>query len=178
MRIYLPLVRQKKGEALEFHFQGRVKDYFDAAADDKSSFALDVKVYSSGDKIMVSGNLQAVMEVNCSRCLQPFDQRLESDFNEVFTAGPLPDKKSTPDDLALEAANQLTVSGDYLYLNEYVRQLFILSQECNPLCKPDCRGLCASCGADLNKSTCSCADEAQIDNRLLKLKDFHQGNQA
>jgi uncharacterized protein len=178
MRIYLPGVKQKTGEALKYSFQGKIKDYFDAGTGDESSFTLAVAVRSSGDKIIVTGDFQAEVEVSCCRCLQPFKQQINSDFNEVFTVTPLLDKKSSPEDLALETANQLTVSGDYLYLNEYVRQLFILCQVYNPLCKPDCRGLCAGCGADLNQAACSCEDEAQVDLRLLKLKDFHPGNQA
>lgn len=178
MRIYLPEVKQKKGEALKYRFRGKIKDYFDAGLDDESSFDLSIAVRSSGDKIIVSGDFQARVGVSCCRCLKPFEQQINSDFNEAFTVTLFPDKKSSPDELALETANQLTVSGDYLYLNEYVRQLFILCQVYNPLCKPDCRGLCAGCGADLNQAACSCEDKAQIDLRLLKLKDFHPGNRA
>ncbi|HPU01559.1 MAG: DUF177 domain-containing protein [Firmicutes bacterium] len=178
MRIFLPVVRQKKGEACQYSFQGKIKDYFDPGADDDSSFAVTVNVRSVGDKIIIEGNFQAEIEATCCRCLCSFRQQLNSDFNEVFTLTPLLDKASTPEDLALETANQLTVSGDYLYLNEYLRQLFYLSQVYNPLCKPDCRGLCAGCGADLNRNACSCEDEAQIDLRLLKLKEFQSRNQA
>ncbi len=176
MRIFLPEVKQKKGEACKYRFQGKIKDYLDTGTDDESNFTLAVTVRISGDKIMVEGDFKAEIEVDCSRCLQPFMQQINTDFNEVFTVTPLLDKKSSPEDLALETANQLTVSGDYLYLNEYVRQLFILCQEYKPLCKPDCRGICARCGADLNRAACSCENEAQIDLRLLKLKDFHPGN--
>lgn len=177
MQIYLPAVKQKKGEALEYCFQGKIRDYLESEADDQDSFTLHVTVRSSGDKILVAGEFQAEIGVNCSRCLQPFRRQMESGFSEAFTIMPLPDKKSTPEELALKTANELTVSGDYLYLNEYIRQLFVLGQVYKPLCSPDCRGLCAGCGADLNKGPCSCADEAQIDLRLLKLKDFHPGTQ-
>ncbi|NLA05033.1 MAG: DUF177 domain-containing protein, partial [Firmicutes bacterium] len=42
----------------------------------------------------------------------------------------------------------------------------------NPLCKPDCRGLCPGCGVDLNETTCSCEDESRIDLRWQKLKEL------
>jgi len=171
----LPEVKQKQGEALHYRFQGKVKDYFDESADDESSFTLALAVRGGDNEIIISGEFQAEIEVNCSRCLRPFQQLLNSDINELFTVSPLPDKKSSPGELALETANQLIVSGDYLYLGEYIRQLFILSQTYNPICKPDCRGLCAGCGVDLNEGACSCEDEAQIDLRLLKLKEFHPG---
>jgi uncharacterized protein len=36
-------------------------------------------------------------------------------------------------------------------------------------CREDCRGLCLTCGANLNRETCSCAQE-EIDPRLAVLK--------
>lgn len=177
MRIYLPEIKQDRGKAPKYHFEGNVRDYFDAGTDD-DSFTLDLLLSRSGDKIMVKGDFQAEIEVNCSRCLQTFRQKINSNFDEVFTVTPLLDKKSSPEELDLKTANDLTVSGDYLYLNEYIRQLFYLCQIYNPLCKPDCRGLCASCGADLNKDSCSCEDEAHTDLRLLKLKELRRGDGA
>ncbi len=178
MKIYLPDINKKKGEALEYHLQGKIGDYFDAGANGEGSFTLDVLLSSSGDKIIARGDFQAEIGASCCRCLQPVKQQISSSFDEVFTVTPLLDKKSPPEELALETANELTISGDYLYLTEYIRQLFFLSQVYNPLCKPDCRGLCAGCGADLNSSVCSCEDEAQIDLRLLKLKELHRGDGA
>ena len=39
------------------------------------------------------------------------------------------------------------------------------------LCRPDCRGLCAQCGADLNEGSCGCEAEA-TDPRLSALRAF------
>ena len=172
MRIYLPEVKERRGEALQYRFQGKNRDYLKESAAAENGFTLNLSVRSSDDKIMVSGRFEAGITVNCSRCLRPFRQQIDSEIDEIFTVSPLPDKKSSPEDLAEETANQLTVRGDYLYLDEYIRQLFIISQVYNPLCQPDCRGLCPGCGTDLNESTCSCVDEAGIGLRLLKLKEF------
>ena len=38
-----------------------------------------------------------------------------------------------------------------------------------PLCKPDCKGLCPSCGKDLNLGACGCTHET-IDPRWEALK--------
>lgn len=172
MQIYLPEVKKKQGEALQYRFRGRNRDYCSDSADDGSEFTLDLSVRSSGDEIMVVGTFQAEVPAECSRCLRSFRQRIGAEIDELFTVKPLTDKRRSAGELALETANQFIVSGDYLYLDEYVRQLFVISQIYSPLCKPDCRGLCAGCGADLNESGCSCSDETLIDSRLQKLKDF------
>ena len=40
-----------------------------------------------------------------------------------------------------------------------------------PLCRPDCRGLCPVCGVDLNQQSCSCGKD-DIDPRWEKLKNL------
>lgn len=172
MRIYLPEVRERAGEALQYRFQGKSSDYLEEGAGDDHDFLLVLSVRSSDDELIVSGKFEAELEVSCSRCLKPFKQQVASEIGEIFTVSPSPDKKSSPEELALETANQLIVRGDYLYLGEYIRQLFIISQVLNPLCRPDCRGLCPGCGTDLNESACSCENEQGIDLRMLKLKEF------
>ncbi len=39
---------------------------------------------------------------------------------------------------------------------ERLREILILSHELKFLCKSECRGLCAGCGADLNTESCVC----------------------
>jgi uncharacterized protein len=41
-------------------------------------------------------------------------------------------------------------------LRPLVRDALLLELPLAPLCRPDCRGLCARCGADLNAGPCSC----------------------
>jgi len=172
MWIYLPEVKQKQGEALQYRFRGGVKEYLDKKAGDEGIFDLELSVHGGDEEVHLSGRFEAEIEASCSRCLRPFKQQISAEISEVFRVTALLDKKSSPEELALETANQLTVSGDYLYLNEYIRQIYVLGQVYNPLCKPDCRGLCAGCGVDLNEKACLCEKEARIDQRWQKLKEF------
>lgn len=172
MWIYLPEVKQKQGEARQYRFQGGVKENFDERAADESTFDLKLFVRGGDKEIHLSGRFEAEIEEHCSRCLRSFRQRLGADISDSFRVTALRDKKKTPAELALETANQLTVSGDYLYLDEYIRQIYYLGQIYSPLCKPDCRGLCAGCGVDLNETACLCEKEAPIDHRWQKLKEF------
>ena len=40
-----------------------------------------------------------------------------------------------------------------------------------PLCGKDCKGLCQTCGENLNERTCECKNE-RIDPRFESLKDL------
>ncbi len=172
MHIYLPEVKQKKGEAGDYRFEEELSEIFDDFSEG-GTLIMQVSVSCSSDKVLLDGSFDAALEVVCSRCLENFEHHFKADFTEAFNSYNKLSPDSTPDNLAAETANMYTVTGDYLYLDEYIRQLIILAQEHSPLCKPDCRGICAGCGTDLNKSSCSCdLDSEAVDIRLLKLKEL------
>jgi uncharacterized protein len=54
-----------------------------------------------------------------------------------------------------------------------VTEQLYLGLPLKPICSPDCRGLCPSCGANRNTDPCDCADEP-IDPRLAPLLRFRQ----
>lgn len=176
MRIYLPAVKNKKGETAAYQFKGKISE-FNLNLTEDGDLDLAVNVRGSGDKIIASGTLEAGIQSDCCRCLKPFNHHFKADFQEAFTVVPGLVKSEEPEQLAAEAANQLTVTGDYLYLEEYIRQVFIVAQVYKPLCTPDCKGICAGCGADLNSSSCECREEQKVDSRLAKLKEFGTGAQ-
>lgn len=175
MHIYLPEVILKDGEAVDFSFEEGLSDCFDDFSG-SGNLNLLISVSCSGDKVMVSGSLDASVDVICSRCLEAFEHIFKTDFTEAFTIIKKVPTGDSPNILADETANMLTVTGDYLYLDEYIRQLIILAQDYSPLCKADCKGICAGCGVDLNNSFCLCSkDDSHIDVRLLKLKELKSG---
>jgi uncharacterized protein len=50
-----------------------------------------------------------------------------------------------------------------------MQEQFYLALPMKPLCVADCKGLCPSCGTNLNKSVCGC-QAAWDDPRLAALK--------
>jgi uncharacterized protein len=174
MQIYLPELKHRQGEAVDFGFEESLSSSF-SDFPDGGTLKLVMSASLSGEQLVVNGSLEVSTTATCSRCLEVFNQHFKTDFTELFTVlkhAPVENNRRSE---ALETANMLTVSGDYLYLDEYIRQLIILSQEYNPVCAPDCKGLCAGCGEDLNKSVCRCSRENEsIDLRLIKLKEINQ----
>ncbi len=53
-------------------------------------------------------------------------------------------------------------------LSEVIRQYTLLTVPVKPLCRPDCNGICPSCGHDLNQGPCRCPSHA-YDQRWSKL---------
>lgn len=58
-----------------------------------------------------------------------------------------------------------------LELDDVVISDILLSLPQKNLCKEDCKGLCQTCGKNLNEGDCSC-DKREIDPRLEMLKQF------
>jgi uncharacterized protein len=52
-----------------------------------------------------------------------------------------------------------------------VREYMLLDIPINPVCKPDCKGLCPICGNNLNETTCV-HEDTLVDPRLSVLKDL------
>lgn len=99
----------------------------------------------------------------CSRCLEPFSERLETHWEEQF---------------ALSSSSEqdgLLPIHEYLNLDEWVREALLLQIPFAPLCQEDCQGLCPECGVNRNHESCGCQIE-NIDPRLAKLKEFGQSN--
>jgi uncharacterized protein len=95
------------------------------------------------DGIRVSGAVTGEYALACSRCLRSFTRPLEVSLDELL-AYP---EQGTDDD-------RYEIVGDHAHLQPIVRDAVVLDMPLNPLCRPDCRGLCATCGADRNDTDC------------------------
>ena len=51
---------------------------------------------------------------------------------------------------------------DVLDLSEAIREELILALEAYVLCREDCKGLCPSCGSDLNTNSCDCRPPSDL----------------
>ncbi len=118
--------------------------------------------------ILARATLAAEATEACSRCLRPAAVPLNLVVEEEFvptidpvTGARLPE----PED---DAAFRIDAH-HHLDLGEAVRQAAVLEEPMAPLCRPDCRGLCPQCGADLNESPCTC-ETGPIDERWSTLK--------
>lgn len=133
---------------------------------------VEAEVRISGDKVLFGGQLTADLREACCRCLREFTRHLEVDFNETFILKDEIHFEDRPTALALEAANLQTVHGNYLYLEEYLRQVLLLARGYRSLCREDCQGICPVCGADLSSGPCNCVQGKGVDPRLKKLEEF------
>ncbi len=111
--------------------------------------------------VYLSGELNSRIGQQCVRCLEDAEITLKLKIDELFYS---------PPGSALEGAYVVGENG-YIDLAPLVRELALLDVPIQPLCKPDCQGLCMECGQNLNQSDCGCVED-DIDPRLSVLKEL------
>lgn len=123
--------------------------------------------------VLATVMLETQTQNNCSRCLMSFVEPLAMEFAEEYFPTV---EVSTGKPLAVleKAEGAFTIDGNhFLDLREAVRQYYITNSPMKTLCQPDCQGLCASCGGNLNQWSCTCKRET-VDRRwgpLSQLKE-------
>ena len=135
--------------------------------DDESALTLTggrVRLDRIDGGILARGDAEGSLELECSRCLEPFIAHPRIHFEEEFVPSievhsgtPLP---PPDDDLAFVIdANHI------LDLEEALRQNIIATLPMQPVCRADCAGLCPVCGANRNLTPCDCAADQEEENR-------------
>jgi uncharacterized protein len=130
-----------------------------------------VKLLRTGPNILVNGELETTMEKTCGRCLTTFTTPVSVELEEMFY--PVVDvltgvALSAPQDV--DEANRID-EHHILDLGEVVRQELLLESDGIRYCRPDCKGLCPTCGQDRNTGACDCEDE-EIDVRWADLNEL------
>lgn len=117
------------------------------------------EVISDDEIILIEAHAKGNLELPCSRCLETFIYPVGIDIEERFTNN---NQNSEDEEV-------IFVKGDVLDITEIVENAIISTLPIKRLCSDDCKGLCQSCGANLNRETCGCNNE-NIDIRLAGLK--------
>ena len=115
------------------------------------------------DGVMADGKIKALTQLDCSRCLEDFWQPVNIRFTEMFTYHPA---ENSPENL-----EQLLPSDGSIDLKPIIRDYTVLDIPIGQACKPDCKGLCLTCGVNLNKVDCGHKQES-IDPRLEGLREL------
>lgn len=128
----------------------------------------EVRLTHSGRSILVRGHLETTLAERCSRCLRPARAAVAVDLDEE--ALPSIDLESGAPLVSADELNSLRLSDHHeLDLAPAVRDAISLAEPIAPLCRPDCPGLCQSCGADLTDDPHHSHPDVDVDPRLASL---------
>lgn len=109
----------------------------------------DLFIQALGTELLVRGTLRQRLACVCSRCADTFEtEAVDAEFVQSFEIGE---------------------TTDFLDLTEEAREAIILALPGYPVCREACRGLCMSCGTNLNKGACTCHKKGK-DSRWAALE--------
>ena len=149
-----------------------------AALGDAESFTviapadLAFDIFKDKDQFRLVGRVKTTLELRCGRCLEPFTLPVDSEFDLRY----LPHAQNTGEGEREVEEDDLTTAfytNEEIDLGHLMSEQFYLVLPMKPLCRPDCKGLCPTCGANWNRDTCTC-DNTWEDPRLAALKTFRK----
>lgn len=108
-----------------------------------SSLHLDLRLESVMEGVLVSGTVQSRATGECIRCLNGLEQDLEIYLTELYAyPGKRPEEDVDEDEI-----HELV--GDLIDLEPVLRDAVVPALPFQPVCRPDCPGLCSECGVAL-----------------------------
>ena len=132
------------------------------------------RIRTSGSEVRVSGKIDARVEVDCDRCLKAVELPVTAQFGLQY----ITEQEYESSDKAELSPEEMVVSifdGVAIDVDEIVREQILLGVPDRTLCREDCKGICSTCGIDLNTATCNC-QSSEIDPRWAALKKFQNGS--
>jgi len=105
--------------------------------------------------IRLVGSLATQIEVSCARCLEPVTRDVARSFDLLYR--PLGIDAGHEELSVTDAEAEIGYYiGDGLLLEDVLREQLLLAVPIKIVCREDCRGLCPSCGCNLNVEKCAC----------------------
>ncbi len=113
--------------------------------------------------VIVEGTVTTRLALKCSRCLEEFEAAVNAGFRSEYMEGP---PRQHPEDVVRDDDPDVWYfEAPFMDLRDDLRQVALMAGPEYPVCRPDCRGLCALCGRNLNTAPCECG-------RLVKYRPF------
>ena len=170
------LGRQKGGSLRDEHVERTFQpSEFEASvgADEEYKVAapvhLAMDVHKDGEAYRVTGRVATRLELECGRCLEPFEIAVDNPFELRYVPHVEPASEGEEVEVAEDDLTTAFYKEDSIDLGELMHEQFVLALPMKPLHSADCKGLCVHCGTNLNKETCDCAPQ-WTDPRLAVLK--------
>ena len=120
-----------------------------------SPISIALSIAREYDHIRLHGGISTSVKLTCSRCLVEYAADIASRFTIFYTKS----VESQPEDeveLGEEDLISVSYSGDEIDFADEIAEQVLLEIPYKPLCSEECKGLCFSCGTDLNNAVCSC----------------------
>ena len=127
---------------------------------------IELTISNLGDrKVMLEGSSKLSLLIPCSRCLEGVET-----FFDISISKDL-DFNDTDEDRIKELDETNYIDGYNLDVDQLVYDEILIDFPLKVLCSNNCKGICNTCGINLNKETCNC-DQTVGDPRMSVIRDI------
>jgi len=132
----------------------------------------EIFLYRVDRDIRLNGKVAALIVLNCDRCLEEYNQKIDTSFFYMLVPSQSIDKEK---EIAL-GSEDIEISlydGAEIQIGEIFREQILLQIPMRHVCSEECKGFCPRCGADLNKEKCRCRKET-LNNPFSVLRKLRE----
>lgn len=125
-----------------------------------------LQVTNVGNRTLVlEGEAALALMIPCGRCLEPVKIPFHLSIERTL------DMNRSEEERIAELDEQPYLTGYHLDIDQLVRDELLLNLPMKVLCDEDCKGICNSCGVNLNHETCEC-ETSSLDPRMSIIQDI------
>lgn len=120
----------------------------------QAQVVVDATIDKSPNQILVTCTIRTVATFACDRCTSSFVEALTPTYRMFYAL-----EGAEPLDVDPVEFQQLLPGQSVIDIADDVRQTLLLAVPLKLLCSEGCRGLCPTCGKNLNDGACSCRNQ-------------------
>lgn len=128
---------------------------------------VSARLDKTAHEITLHATVTTTGQFTCDRCLDQFQRPIEAEYTVLYVLNGGGSRGDESDE-TFDVQN-LSPDENIIDLGNDVREYVLLAVPIKLLCREDCKGLCPTCGANLNRKQCDC-EEASIDPRWAPLQ--------
>ena len=127
---------------------------------------IDITLDKTPTQILLSSHIRTRARFECDRCVAPFEATLSPSYTMLYVHGGSESAHLERDEFQILGASHTVID-----LKDDVRQTILLSVPLKLLCSDSCKGLCPTCGKNLNEGSCMCKEE-RVDAHWEQLRQL------
>jgi uncharacterized protein len=148
--------------------------------DEHARLASNVRVWGHAsrkrDEVRIEGSIDTTVQLLCDRCASPTTLPVNVAFKADLGLASPGDGETEGTELHDTDMDFSTHNGVAVNLDEIVREQILLALPARLLCGEECKGLCPTCGANLNEQSCDCGSKT-IDPRWAALAELKKNSE-
>jgi uncharacterized protein len=165
------LLASPVGTSREFPFRVSPSEAGDAAVRLAGDLTGSVRIQRTNRGVWLEGGAEGVATRSCVRCLDAFDETVRLDLAEEFLPTVELGSGAAVSHVAADDEVRRIDANHEIDLWPVLLEELTLAEPLHPLCRPDCHGLCPTCGRHRDRDPCDCR-EVDVDPRLAVLADW------